>query len=537
MKKLLLFAVAACTVFGASAALADLTRVWQNPVNNTVASDSRVFNAPVAVDASGNVIATGAFTEDFSVAGSSLEAIGTSAYVIKYDKAGTALWAVAFTGAASVSAIDTDASGNIYLAGTFADEVEFGSTDGQSVVKEGMKIDGAFTTKQNASFIAKYDANGALTAVQAFVPEPLPALVETGMYYTEDGAVFFRINHLRVDGDGVYVSAVYTGRTSIGDAALEGSYNDPWGGIYFIDLRSCAVIEMDSDLVGAKSVVECGVESPLATEDSAFYPGSVAFTVDNGSVYAVFSGNGPLQLKTANEAKNVDAEQSEYDYSFVVVKDGSIGQLYSVACPESGASEVYMPVDVAVAEETIYVVGYEDFAENYGEDNERLGNELFVFTAPVDNISGAQKSVKEFAEGSVTYYEIVSSAVLSSGEIYINALGYYNATDGDHKNNDFAGAVKSYVFANGGFAAASTVGDAVGVASEGAYVAFSQINDSGVTYSLYNDEAYSGISDIAVDDENAPVEYFNLQGIRVDNPDSGLYIRRQGGTTAKVLVK
>ncbi len=46
----------------------------------------------------------------------------------------------------------------------------------------------------------------------------------------------------------------------------------------------------------------------------------------------------------------------------------------------------------------------------------------------------------------------------------------------------------------------------------------------------------SAITDITVD-ENAPVEYFNLQGIRVDNPENGLYIKRQGNTVTKVLVK
>jgi hypothetical protein len=46
----------------------------------------------------------------------------------------------------------------------------------------------------------------------------------------------------------------------------------------------------------------------------------------------------------------------------------------------------------------------------------------------------------------------------------------------------------------------------------------------------------TGISDINVD-ENAPVEYFNLQGVRVNNPASGLFIRRQGGKAQKVVVK
>ncbi len=46
----------------------------------------------------------------------------------------------------------------------------------------------------------------------------------------------------------------------------------------------------------------------------------------------------------------------------------------------------------------------------------------------------------------------------------------------------------------------------------------------------------SGIADITVD-ENAPVEYFNLQGIRVANPENGLYIRRQGNKVEKVYIK
>ncbi len=43
--------------------------------------------------------------------------------------------------------------------------------------------------------------------------------------------------------------------------------------------------------------------------------------------------------------------------------------------------------------------------------------------------------------------------------------------------------------------------------------------------------------DAVVADTEAPVEYFNLQGIRVAQPENGLYIRRQGSTVTKVLVK
>ncbi|MDE6564353.1 MAG: hypothetical protein K2L92_05950, partial [Muribaculaceae bacterium] len=45
----------------------------------------------------------------------------------------------------------------------------------------------------------------------------------------------------------------------------------------------------------------------------------------------------------------------------------------------------------------------------------------------------------------------------------------------------------------------------------------------------------TGIDGI-VADENAPVEYYNLQGIRVENPENGIFIRRQGNKTTKVAL-
>lgn len=45
----------------------------------------------------------------------------------------------------------------------------------------------------------------------------------------------------------------------------------------------------------------------------------------------------------------------------------------------------------------------------------------------------------------------------------------------------------------------------------------------------------SGVEGIIVDNE-APVEYFNLQGMRIANPGNGLYIRRQGKEVKKVFL-
>ena len=46
----------------------------------------------------------------------------------------------------------------------------------------------------------------------------------------------------------------------------------------------------------------------------------------------------------------------------------------------------------------------------------------------------------------------------------------------------------------------------------------------------------TGIENIEAADENAPVEYFNMQGIRVAQPEHGVFIKRQGGKTTKVVL-
>lgn len=46
----------------------------------------------------------------------------------------------------------------------------------------------------------------------------------------------------------------------------------------------------------------------------------------------------------------------------------------------------------------------------------------------------------------------------------------------------------------------------------------------------------SGINDLLDDNASAPVEFFNLQGVRVAQPENGLFIRRQGSKVEKVVM-
>lgn len=56
-------------------------------------------------------------------------------------------------------------------------------------------------------------------------------------------------------------------------------------------------------------------------------------------------------------------------------------------------------------------------------------------------------------------------------------------------------------------------------------------------FAVYTTDDISGIDDPVIDTTDAPAEYYNLQGVRIDNPSHGLYIRRQGSATAKVILR
>ena len=68
------------------------------------------------------------------------------------------------------------------------------------------------------------------------------------------------------------------------------------------------------------------------------------------------------------------------------------------------------------------------------------------------------------------------------------------------------------------------------------HVASGAVSDE-IAFAIEADGTTTGVEVVEAVDENAPVEYFNLQGVRVQNPGQGLYIRRQGNSVEKVLMK
>lgn len=53
---------------------------------------------------------------------------------------------------------------------------------------------------------------------------------------------------------------------------------------------------------------------------------------------------------------------------------------------------------------------------------------------------------------------------------------------------------------------------------------------------VVNGESSNAVEAIGID-MNAPIEYYNLQGVRVENPSNGLYIIRQGNKATKAVIR
>lgn len=66
-------------------------------------------------------------------------------------------------------------------------------------------------------------------------------------------------------------------------------------------------------------------------------------------------------------------------------------------------------------------------------------------------------------------------------------------------------------------------------------------SDGNKVYSPFSDTRWftynstSGLSEAIVEDDDAPAVYYNLQGVRVDNPSSGIFIKVQGGKAQRVV--
>lgn len=297
---------------------------WTTDLITTEAASDLRRGGAMAIDNSGNAIVTGSFTKDVEFASSYLEPIATSAFIAKYDKAGKNLWAASLKGAATIKSVTTDAKGNIYAAGVFADEVQIVNKAGETKTtikgKEG-------ETSQVSAFIVKFTKDGEYAASNTIIP--VVDMVHD-CYLMAD--THFTPGTIKMCGDKVIMSAEYTGKNEIGSLTLKGQYCYKPDWFYMYDIPTLGIISLSDDLSEATLVAQ--LAATQAETNEGYCAEECNFTTDGTKIYAGFVAYGTdLTLKAANNSKQITdlltatkEDEIQYEQAFILatIENGSI---------------------------------------------------------------------------------------------------------------------------------------------------------------------------------------------------------------------
>ena len=298
MKKTLL-TLAAMMTFAVTYAEELNPPTWTKTLE-TVTKADELSGVKTLVDKDGSVYVTGTYDKDLSFAGNTLKNDGlTSAYMAKYDRNGNEKWLVGFNGTSLITAITTDADGNVYIAGTFFDDATFKGTNGSNVFS--LESEDSY-----AAFFVSLDANGQVLAKRAIYSEANGDALSSGMYFPEEGDVYLRPTNLMVSGDKVYVSVNFTG--DVPAFGWKGSYIDVFGFMY-MDNKSAGVFSLDKSFEGETGIAV--VQKKDNFSDQQFYPEALNFTVSDGKVYIGFFGFGNLTISSGNASLNCDIAMAD----------------------------------------------------------------------------------------------------------------------------------------------------------------------------------------------------------------------------------
>ncbi len=529
MRKILLTAVIALTALNMQAQTWNSPATWSKTLAPVTAAD-QLDGTKVTIAADGSVIATGTFNQDVTFGSTKLENADqlTSAYIAKYNADGTEAWAVSLFGAAVVKAVDTDAEGNVFVAGNLADAVEFSSVDGNGQTVNGMAGETALVT----GYIAKYDKSGNLKAVKTIIPVSDPDVEAMMCHFPLSGDVHFKPQQIKVDGDKLYVSAIYTGDITLDEVKWEGCYVG-WEYVFLQDVASVGILSVNaSDLGNATSVANFQAKATIS--DVQQNPESVCFTVADGTVYAGFVGKGTSVLTTAKGAEDIVMERAtdesgNQEHAFVLAKitaTETVSKVYNVAMHDRlyGTDVVG---DMVLDGGNLYIGG--TFYGELGFDKTKTStgsSDVFVANINPETFETNWAVIDGYDEGDVTQKEErFHNMVVYKGNVFVNAVD-------QTKSNELVKVLNYNIDATG----ALRGGDAVNYSDISVPqndVIATVVNDGvNTTVSVFGATA-DGIESVEGDVQPASDKIYNIMGQPVQNLTKGLYII--GGK--KVVVK
>ena len=541
---------------------------WTDELTTTAAIADLHRGAAMTIDNEGNAIVTGSYTTELQFAGSYLEATATSAFVAKYDKAGNKKWAAGLNGAATINAITTDAAGNIYAAGVFADVVEILNANGKSK----QTITGMADRRDKATgFIVKYSKEGEYVASKIITPQTNAALIDLGLMY--DPSASFYAKKLVFDGTKLYLSAAYKGDVNVDNVALSGKYANI-GGFMLQDAISMCVLSFNtSDLGDAKTVSYFGAKEQTTT-DLVYQTEDVNFDVHDGKVYVGYVACGKeMTLYAGNSTSDVPLAYSgdginEHGYILAVIDGNNVTKkvFHSVATDNS---KILNTIDHMVFKnDKLYLVGTFNQALPFDINISYAGGcDTYATCLNATTLEKEWAVTSNFEEGEANYSAENVSGVVIANDGAINIYGWVEKTS-DHSVT----SALNHTVAAGTPTQMEKESDAklfMAVATNGSTKLFQSDNVKATeggstyagkyTYTYYGGDLATGVSNVMTADNTinwdgnnvtlakaADITLYNVSGMLVkkannastmslDNVASGIYTVKAGKQTIKVV--
>lgn len=289
---------------------------WTDNLTTTTEAKDLTRAAAMAVDNEGNSIVTGSFTKDLEFAASYLEPVANSAFIAKYDKAGAKMWAAGLAGAATITTVATDADGNVYAAGVFADQVAIKDANGETKATiTGMadKVD------KVSGFIVKYDKQGEYVASKTILAESDPEIAALDAIGVLSPS--FTAKKLVVDGNKLYLSASYKGNVDLdGFTLLKGKYACSEGWLFNDETTMC-VLSFDTAYLENASIVSVLGATERLTNEATYNTEDVNFAINDGKIYVAYVASGKdMTLTAAGKDTKIETayEASATEHAYVL---------------------------------------------------------------------------------------------------------------------------------------------------------------------------------------------------------------------------
>lgn len=391
---------------------------WTDNLTTTTEAKDLTRAAAMAVDNEGNSIVTGSFTKDLEFAASYLEPVANSAFIAKYDKAGAKKWAAGLAGAATVTTVATDADGNVYAAGVFADQVAIKDASGETKATiTGMadKVD------KVSGFIVKYDKQGAYVASKTILAESdaeIAALDVIGLLNPS-----FTAKKLVVDGNKLYLSASYKGNVALDGVTLQGKYACSDDLLYSDETTMCVLSFDAADLANASIVSVLGATEQL-TNKATYNTEDVNFAINDGKIYVAYVASGKdMTLTAAGKDTKIETayEASATEHAYVLAAidgDQVTTQVYhSVATDNSNTLNTID--EMAYQKGKLYLAGSFNQALPFDNTISYLGGcDAYAACLDAESLSKNWAVASAFDEGDAKHKaEIISGMLVDEDEV------------------------------------------------------------------------------------------------------------------------